>query len=157
MFIVDAPIPFAWRAASGGPRESHQHDARDAGETTGTRQLRILIVEDEVFVAMDAEAILTEAGHIVVGTAASAEEAVAKAALLSPDLIFMDIRLNGARDGIDAAAEIRRRHSLPIVFVTANVDPMTHARAMQIEPLDIISKPFNSGSLLRALATLTKS
>jgi CheY-like chemotaxis protein len=157
MFIANVPIPPSWRAASGVPPEDQPHNVRGGGELMGTRRLRILIVEDEIFVAMDAEAIPTQAGHVVVGTAASADEAVAKAVQLSPDLVLMDIRLNGIRDGIEAAAEIRVQSGIPIVFVTANVDPVTHARAMEVGPLDIISKPFNTDSLLRALAFFTKN
>jgi two-component system, response regulator PdtaR len=126
-----------------------------AGEAA--RAIRVLVVEDEVFVAMDAEAILTAAGHNVVSTASSADEAVAKADQLAPDLVLMDIRLLGARDGIDAALEIQRRFSVPIVFVTANTDPVTHARAMQASPLAIVSKPFTKDSLLGAVALLGKA
>ncbi len=92
----------------------------------------------------------------MVGTAAAADEAVAKAAELTPDLVLMDIRLNGPRDGIDAAVEIRRRFNLPVIFVTANVDPLTHARAMLVSPLHIISKPIDSDSLLGAVEAITR-
>src|ERR1700733_14878246 len=92
---------------------------------------RLLIVEDEVFVAMDAEAILMGAGHEVIAMATSADAAVVKTADLLPDLVFMDIRLVGERDGIDAALEIKQRFGIPIIFVTANNDPGTHARAMK--------------------------
>ena len=128
-------------------------NARPSGAPSGSaRPLRVLIVEDEAFVAMDAEAILQAAGHEVVGIALSADEAVALAAKRSPDLVLMDIRLRGTRDGIDAAIDIRRVSELPIIFVTANVDPTTHARAMQVSPLAVISKPFSSDSLLAAIS-----
>jgi DNA-binding NarL/FixJ family response regulator len=111
-------------------------------------------VEDEVFVAMDAAAILTAAGHEVVGTAASADVAVRKAEQLAPDVVFMDIRLIGERDGIDAALEIKRRRNLPIVFVTAHTDPATHARVQQARPVAVISKPFTADTLLAAVDRL---
>lgn len=114
--------------------------------------LRILIVEDEVFVAMDAEAILVAAGHEVVSMAASADEAIAKTAQFMPELVLMDIRLIGPRDGIDAALEIKRRFNVPIIFVTANTDPVTHARAMQAKPLAIIPKPFSPRDLHAAIS-----
>jgi CheY-like chemotaxis protein len=110
-----------------------------------------------MFVAIDAEAILTDAGHQVVGIAPSADEAVSSAAHLGPDVVLMDVRLQGQRDGIEAAAEIRSRFGLPVIFVTANVDPVTHARAMQVGPLALVSKPFTSESLLGALKSLTGS
>lgn len=104
-----------------------------------------------MFVAMDSEAILMAAGYEVVGIAASAEQAIEQAGRLLPDLVLMDIRLNGAGDGIDAAAEIRARWGLPIIFVTANIDPITHTRAMQVGAVGVISKPFTSDSLLAAV------
>jgi two-component system, response regulator PdtaR len=128
--------------------------ASSHGPASDSALLRVLIVEDEVFVAMDAEAVLVGAGHEVVATAASADDAVAKAAQLMPDLVLMDIRLIGARDGIDAALEIKSRFNTPIIFVTANNDPMTYARAKQAEPLSIVSKPFTPNSLLAAVALL---
>jgi CheY-like chemotaxis protein len=145
------PLPEPLRAlpASGAGDELRSHGEDDTRAGTGT--IRVLIVEDEPFVAMDAEAILVAAGHEVVSTAASAEEAVTKTSRLAPALILMDIRLKGHRDGIDAALEIKRRFKVPIVFVTANVDPATHARAVQAEPLAIISKPFTASSLLAAV------
>jgi DNA-binding NarL/FixJ family response regulator len=121
------------------------------------RVLRVLIAEDEMFVAMDAEAIITRAGHQVVGIAPSADDAIAKTAQLKPDLILMDIRLKGHRDGIDAAEEIRSRFGLPVLFVSANVDPVTHARAMKVAPMGFISKPVSSDSLIEVLESLCAS
>ena len=56
----------------------------------------------------------------------------------------------------DAALEIKRRFAVPVIFVTANTDPVTHARAMQAAPLAIISKPFSQDSLLKAVALLRR-
>lgn len=143
-----------WRATSEvPPNEKETVDRRD-GEAAAPRSLRILIVEDEMFVAMDAEAILAAAGHEVVAIVATGDEAVARAAQHCPDVVLMDLRLQGQRDGIDTAAEIRSRFGLPVIFVTANMDPVTHARAMQVAPVALISKPFNSTSLLGALEAI---
>ena len=67
---------------------------------------RILIVEDEMFVAMDLDLVVEKAGHHAVGFAGTAERAVELADGLRPDLVLMDIRLRGQRDGVDAAIEI---------------------------------------------------
>ena len=146
-------LPEPWRTLPAASPHEPAQDARPHEEGVATRAVRILIVEDEVFVSMDAEAILTSAGYDVVATAASAGDAVAKAGRLLPDLVLMDIRLLGPRDGIDAALEITHKFKLPVIFVTANVDPVTHARAMQAKPLTILSKPFTSAGLLAAVAT----
>jgi CheY-like chemotaxis protein len=115
------------------------------------RPIRVLVVEDELFVALDAEAILSEAGCEVVGIATDANEASAKARQHLPDLIFMDIRLQGDRDGIDAAIEISQDLRIPIVFVTANVDALSDARGQGIRPLAAVTKPFTRESLLAPL------
>src|SRR5262245_2460379 len=106
-------MPEPWHALPAALPGEPPQDARGHGEGSVPRAIRILIVEDEVFVAMDAEAILTSAGYEIVATAASADDAVAKAGRLAPDLVLMDIRLNGARDGIDAALEFVHTFKLP--------------------------------------------
>jgi len=126
-------------------------------QTSATSAIKILLVEDEVFVAMDAEAILTAAGYQIIGNAVSADEAVAKVASLAPDLVLMDIRLIGERDGIDVAHEIKRSFGTPIIFVTANTDPITQARAMQAQPVGIIPKPFTPDTLRAGVAAFHKA
>ena len=73
---------------------------------------RILIVEDERIVATDLSKRLKAMGYEPVGRAASGEQAIALAGELKPDLVLMDIRLEGELDGIAAAREIRQRFAL---------------------------------------------
>ena len=80
---------------------------------------RVLIVEDEQIIAEDLSLRVGASGHEVVGFAISGEEAIALASERKPDLILMDIRLEGLMTGIDAAAIIRKNISAAIVFVTA--------------------------------------
>jgi CheY-like chemotaxis protein len=104
---------------------------------------RILIVEDEYFVALVSEDALSAAGFVVVGIAATAEEAIAAAGSEQPDVVLMDIRLAGQRDGIDAAAEIFERYGIPSVFATAQADAGTRARGENAaSPLGWLLKPF---------------
>lgn len=113
---------------------------------------RVLIVEDEFFVAMDAEDSLTAAGFTVIGIAATADAAVTLAESQSPDIVLMDIRLVGRRDGIDAAAEIRDRFGIPCVFATAHSDPTTRHRAEEAAaPLGWLSKPYTRAEVANAL------
>jgi two-component system, response regulator PdtaR len=119
--------------------------------------LRILIVEDEWFIAVESEAILRAAGFHVVGIAVSADEAVALAAAERPDLVLMDIRLKGERDGIDAAREMRERFDIPSLFATAHSDPAMRQKAEAAAPAGWISKPFSDQQLVRAvLAALAR-
>ncbi len=103
---------------------------------------KILIVEDEQVVAVDIESQLERLGYRVVGTAASGEEACRKAAELEPDLVLMDVRIEGSLDGIEAASRIRRAREIPIVFLTAYTDVGTLERAKRIEPYGYVVKPF---------------
>ena len=72
----------------------------------------ILIVEDEAIVAADLAGKLQRLGYEVAETAAQGEEAVALAGRLRPQLVLMDIRLQGPMDGIEAAEAIRCRHDV---------------------------------------------
>src|SRR6185436_586238 len=69
-------------------------------------------------------------------------EAIARAEELRPDLVLMDIVLKGDIDGIETAAEIRKRYNIPIVYLTAYEDDRTLKRAKLTEPLGYILKPF---------------
>ena len=106
-----------------------------------TTNLKILIVEDEFFIALDAEEQAKSLGHTVVGIAVSADEAVRMAGEAKPDIVLMDIRLRGQRDGIAAALDIRDRYGIESIFVTANTDPATLTRAKAIEPIGVLEKP----------------
>jgi two-component system cell cycle sensor histidine kinase/response regulator CckA len=108
---------------------------------------RILVVEDERVVARDIQYRLTEMGHTVVNITRGGEEAVRLAHELRPDLVLMDIRLEGRPDGIAAAEEIRTRLHLPIVFLTAYADEDTLHRARVTEPFGYVLKPFDEREL----------
>ena len=114
---------------------------------------RVLVVEDEYFVALDAENALDSAGFEVVGVAATAEEAVEIARAERPDLVLMDIRLAGVRDGIDAAAEIRSDLGIPSLFATAHSDAATRARGEgAAAPVGWLTKPYAPIELTAAVA-----
>lgn len=112
---------------------------------------RILVVEDEAVVARDIEQTLTRLGFEVVGTAQFANEAVAKVSETKPDLVLMDISLQGKRDGVDAAQIIGERSQTPVVFLTAHTDKATVARAQGISPAGYLVKPFNRERLLETI------
>jgi CheY-like chemotaxis protein len=107
----------------------------------------VLIVEDDALVALNIEGKLRELGYGVPAVCDTGPEAIAKAASLRPDLVLMDIRLRGELDGIQAAAEISRRHGIPVVYLTAFSDDETLQRAKVAEPFGYITKPFRIGDL----------
>lgn len=107
-----------------------------------TIRARVLVVEDDRIVARDIGEQLGRIGHSVIGVTASGEAAVALARSSKPDLILMDVRLEGRIDGIDAAREIRASTQIPVVFLTAYADDETISRAGAVEPFGYLLKPF---------------
>ncbi len=103
---------------------------------------RILVVEDEGIIAADIQSRLSDLGYEVVGLASSGEEAMQLITGERPDLVLMDIMLNGLMDGIYAAEEIRKRFAIPVVFLTSHADDATLERAKITEPFGYIIKPF---------------
>ena len=112
---------------------------------------KILIVEDEQIVAVDLEGQLERLGYQVVGIAVSGEDACKMVASEQPDLILMDVRLDGPMDGIDAAHRIRQSKEVPILFLTAYCDTATLQRAAQVEPYGYLVKPFVPSDLNAAI------
>jgi response regulator RpfG family c-di-GMP phosphodiesterase len=112
---------------------------------------QILVVEDEGIVAADIQDRLISLGYDVPATVASGEEAILKIPHLSPDLVLMDIVLQGEKDGIEIAEEIRQRFEIPVVFLTAHADDSTLKRAKVAEPFAYILKPFEEKELQTAL------
>ncbi len=108
---------------------------------------KILLVEDEAVTALDLKANLLELGYEVVAHAISGEEAIRATGTLHPDLILMDIRLQGPMNGIEAAAEINRSHAIPIVYLTAHTDSKTLNQAKITEPFGYLPKPCNVNTL----------
>ena len=102
---------------------------------------RILIVEDGRVIARDLAARLTRMGFVIAGVTPSGEEALVLAERERPDLVLMDIRLEGEMDGIAAADHIRTHLQLPVVFLTAAVDDATLRAASVTEAFGYIVKP----------------
>jgi CheY-like chemotaxis protein len=113
---------------------------------------RILIVEDEAVVARDLELTLKRLGYDVVGVAQFAAEAVGKVADSRPDLVLMDISLQGDRDGVQAAEVIGQRFGTPVVYLTAHTDKATVARAQSTKPAGYLVKPFSKERLHETVA-----
>jgi CheY-like chemotaxis protein len=107
-----------------------------------TTAARILIVEDERIVAIDLQRRLTQLGYTVVALAASGMEAVQKALALRPDVVLMDIRLQGDMDGVEAAQQIQAATAIPVVFMTSYVDEATQQRIRTTSPWGCLYKPF---------------
>jgi len=113
--------------------------------------IKILVVENEQIVAEDIKFRLQRLGYAVSGTALSGEEAVKKAEEAHPDLVLMDIVLEGEMDGTEAASIISSRLDIPVVYLTAYADDKTLERAKTTEPFGYILKPFEDRELYSAI------
>ena len=101
----------------------------------------LMLVEDERIVAFDLKRQLQGFGYTVGAIVASGEQAVDQVAAVNPDLVLMDIHLEGRMDGIEAATEIRARHQIPVVFLTAYAEDDTLRRALDSRPFGYLVKP----------------
>lgn len=118
------------------------------------RILTFLVVEDEILLAMDIEAMIEDAGHSVVGEAASLEEVQALSENLSPDVAFVDMQLAGSSCGLDVAELIQRRWAETVViFVTANPKKVPSGCS---SAHGTIQKPFSRNGLTSAILYLSQ-
>ncbi|MDD5093629.1 MAG: ATP-binding protein [Dehalococcoidia bacterium] len=107
----------------------------------------VLVVEDEAIVSKDIQMRLRDLGYVVPAVAHNGKDAIRLAAELAPDLILMDIRINGGMDGIETAAAIRARQDIPVIYLTAYADQQTVQRAKITAPMGYLVKPFQDRDL----------
>ena len=110
--------------------------------------LRILIVEDEILIALELESLLQDAGHEVVGIAASFDEAIAIGSDLSPDLAFVDIHLADGPTGVDVARQLARDFGIMVLFMTANTKRIPDDF---VDAHGVIAKPYTERGVYQAL------
>jgi two-component system, LytTR family, response regulator LytT len=111
------------------------------------KEERILIVEDDVNIAENIEEILELLGYVNIDIANSANQAVKVVKKYKPDLVFMDIKLKGDKDGIELGEIIKQMVEVPLVYVTSYSDPTIIERAKRINPAGFIVKPFNTNDI----------
>jgi two-component system, response regulator PdtaR len=105
---------------------------------------KILIVENERIIAIDIKNSLHRMGCEVMEILGSGEEVIRKIKEEKPDLILMDITLDGALDGIETAEIISSKYDIPVIYLTAYSDRETLQRAKITEPYGFLVKPFDS-------------
>lgn len=111
----------------------------------------ILIVEDDFFQASVLEILLTSLNYKVTGKLKTGEEAIEFVSGNNPDLIIMDISLDGEIDGISAAKIIQKNRLIPLIYLTGNSDELHRNRAQETEHLAFLSKPLSKGTLEHTL------
>lgn len=115
------------------------------------KKIKVLIVEDESIIAKDLQTILTEAGYDVPFTAANSRDALKYTEELSPDLILMDVIIQGPVDGITTAQMINHVYDIPIIFLSAFSDKATLDRARGVGSFGYLLKPCDERELLIAV------
>ena len=130
-------------------RSIHAANHRSAAShgAVGPTGARILVVEDDGVLALHLAETLDDLGYTVAGTATRGDEAIDLARRLHPQLILMDVGLDGEIDGITAAETIREEHDIPVVFLTAHADDDTLHRARHTDPSAYLVKPFKAPDL----------
>ena len=117
--------------------------------------MRVLVVEDELIIALDIESLLIENGHEVCGLATTSHEAVELAALNQPDLVISDISLAKGTNGISSAMEIVSRYNTAVIFISAAVASLTQDDLETVKPVALISKPIDANLVSKALQKAT--
>jgi CheY-like chemotaxis protein len=112
-----------------------------------TKSLRVLIVEDEILIALELESLLQDAGHEVLGIAACAGEAIAMGKDTGPDLAFVDIHLTDGPTGVEVARQLAR-HGVMVLFMTANAKRIPDDFA---QAYGVIAKPYTERGVKQAL------
>jgi DNA-binding LytR/AlgR family response regulator len=113
--------------------------------------IKIAIVEDELIIAESIKLALESYGYKVLEPVINFTFAIQRINEEKPDLVFIDIRLSGSKDGIDLANEINAHYNLPFIYLTSNSDPRTVDRAKRTFPSAYLSKPFNKTDLYTAV------
>jgi diguanylate cyclase (GGDEF)-like protein/PAS domain S-box-containing protein len=109
--------------------------------------IRILIVEDEQVVALDLKRRLTKLGYQVSGVAANGSRALELIAEEAPNVVLMDIHIQGKMDGVEVAARMQKVHNIPVIYLTAYSEEQTLSRAKETGPYGYLLKPFSDREL----------
>ena len=116
-----------------------------------TLSSKIIIVEDEIIIALDLKLRLENLGHYVLDIIFNGEDAIKKTGETNPDLVLMDIQLNGEIDGIEAAQQIRDLYNIPFIYLTGSHDNTILERIKITEPSGYITKPFDDTEIQNAI------
>ncbi|WP_370088785.1 LytR/AlgR family response regulator transcription factor [Ekhidna sp.] len=111
--------------------------------------LRIYIVEDESLYANQLEMIVDELGYDLAGMSDNSDTAREQIVSLNPDLILVDVKINGSMNGIDLIASLDQ--NVPVIFITSFDDQATFNRAKSTNPYAYITKPFDAQNLQRTI------
>jgi two-component system, response regulator PdtaR len=113
--------------------------------------VKLLIVEDEMIIAMRLEQFVKDLGHQVCAMASTEAGAIASARTYRPDVVLMDLRLAHGGSGAEAACQIYKTFGIRSIVVSANIDATAREALQDCEPIAFIAKPFRPAELDGAL------
>ena len=113
--------------------------------------MRVLIVEDDVIIAMHLAMLVADFGHEVCASVRTSSEAIARAIALTPDFALLDLRLAGGDSGVDVARELYENQAMRCIFVSGNLDESTRTALLPYEPIEFVGEPIVPAVLQRAL------
>lgn len=115
-------------------------------------QKKVIIVEDDLILNLLYESYLERLGFETEGELVYGKTAIETAKKIDPDLVIMDISLEGEIDGIDAMLEIRKFSDVPVIYITGNSDPYHVERAEETNYLDYLTKPIEFDDLKKSIS-----
>lgn len=116
-----------------------------------TKRKTILIVENNLIIAMALEQMVSNFGYNPIGNVSTGKKAIKSANNLQPDLILMDIILEGPINGITATKSIKEEIEIPVIFLTGNSDRHILAKAKETNFIDFLIKPVQKNQLKRSI------
>ena len=119
--------------------------------------IRIVIVEDDITTRNQLSENLEQFGCEVVSVTDNGDDALAIVSKELPDLVLMDIHLNGNKDGIETAAEIAKLFDIPVIYITSYMDNETIDRAAATHPYGYINKPLRYNNLKATMQIAVKN
>jgi DNA-binding NarL/FixJ family response regulator len=118
---------------------------------SGRTRVCVAVVDDEFVIAAGLSVQLEDLGLEVCGTAATCDEAIALVQAQRPQVVLMDVRLAGDRDGVDAALAIHDTVGSKVIFVTGSREPATMERIQLDHPAGVLFKPVSDRQLREAI------
>jgi two-component system, LytTR family, response regulator LytT len=118
--------------------------------------MNIYVIEDDFYHLYDIKITLQELGYFVCGSSADVLTILDEVENLKPDLILMDIHLNGKQEGIALAKRIKNNHDVGVIFTSSDTTVSTMSEAIETNPITYITKPINKNDLLAALLLAEK-
>lgn len=115
---------------------------------------KVLIVEDEVIIALYIKKQLESLGYTITDLVSSSEEALSSFIQNTPDIIIMDVKIEGDLNGIEVVLEIRKTSKIPVIFLTGNSDNKTIKMIERLENYFLLVKPVTKEELSLALNSI---